>query len=81
MSLITPEYGEGELIVYFPEDLLAPVEAHFNPLNMSIRDVAYNIVAIYLIELHQKMTKADRETLQKIEGMRNRVFELFHSIE
>lgn len=81
MSLITPEYGDGDLVVYFPDDLLAPAEAFFSPINMSLRDVAYNIVALYLIEVQEKMTKADREVLQKIDGTRDRIFKLFHSID
>lgn len=81
MKLITPEYGDGELIVYFPEDLLVPVEAFFNPLNMSIRDVAYNIVTLYLTEVQENMTKSDREVLQKIDGTRQRLFKLFHAID
>jgi hypothetical protein len=81
MSLITPEYGDADLVVCFPDTLLAPVEAFFNPINMSIRDVAYNIVALYLIEVQAKMTTEDRKILQKIDGTRDRLFKLFHSID
>lgn len=81
MKLITPEYGDGELLVYFPEDLLVPVEAFFNPLHMSIRDVACNIVILYLTEVQESMTKSDREVLQKIDGTRERLFKLFHAVD
>jgi hypothetical protein len=80
MELITPEYGQGELIVYFPDDLLAPVEAFASSINMNLRDIVANIVRLYLIEVQEKISKADREVLQKIDATRDRVFKLFHSI-
>jgi hypothetical protein len=81
LPLLNPEYGEGELIVYFPEDLLAPSEAFANAISMNLRDIVYNMVTMYLIEVQKKMAKEDREVIQKIAGTRERLFDLFHSLK
>lgn len=81
MTMITPEYGEGDLVVYFPEDLLAPAEALASSISMNLRDIVANIVRLYLVEVQEKMSKADREVLQKVNGTRERVFTIFHSID